>query len=212
MEIAPGAHRIGQYQLHFFIGTDNEHGSNRGVVGGGTTLGVAARVGMNHSIQLRHLKIRIADQRIVRRRAGRVPDVLRPAPVVIHGIDAQANHFHVALVEFRFEFRDRAELGGADRREVLRMRKQYGPAVAYPIVEPNVAFRGLRLEIGRCITKLYSHEPLLSRIVGERSALRRSLRIAQILPCRHEGAARTERSYYTAWLYKYYVRPPPNSP
>ena len=52
-----------------------------------------------------------------------------------------------------------AELGRADRREILRMREQHRPGVADPFVKANAAFRGLSLEVRRDIADAQSHGP-----------------------------------------------------
>jgi len=63
--------------------------------------------------------------------------------VLVDGVDGQADDLDAALVEFRLDLGHVAEFGGADRREVLRMRKQHHPVVANPIVEADLAFGGL---------------------------------------------------------------------
>src|SRR5438045_4913732 len=51
-------------------------------------------------------------------------DVLRPALMVVDRVGRQADHLDVALVELGFHLRHRAELGGADRGEILGVREQ----------------------------------------------------------------------------------------
>src|SRR5207247_5920621 len=56
-----------------------------------------------------------------------------------------------ALVEFRLQLRENAEFGGADRREILRVREQQCPIGADPVVEFDLALGGLGFEIrGEC--------------------------------------------------------------
>src|SRR5262249_24474210 len=50
-----------------------------------------------------------------------------------------------------------AELGGAHRREVLGMREQHAPGVADPVVKPDRAFGGVRLEVRCEVADLESH-------------------------------------------------------
>ena len=69
------------------------------------------------------------------RLAGHVLDVALPLLVRRQGIDAEADHLRVALVELRLERRDGPELGRADRREVLGMREEHRPRLALPLVE-----------------------------------------------------------------------------
>ena len=59
-----------------------------------------------------------------------------------------------------------AELGGADRREILRVREQHRPRVADPFVEADAAFGGLGLEIrggvaDRNIIARLLHDPMM---------------------------------------------------
>jgi len=52
--------------------------------------------------------------------------------VVRDGIDAQADDLRVALGELRLQLRHIAELRGAHRSEILRVREKDGPAIADP--------------------------------------------------------------------------------
>jgi len=54
----------------------------------------------------------------------RLLDVLDPGLVIAHGIDAEPDDLGVPLVEFGLETGHVAELGGANGREVLRMREE----------------------------------------------------------------------------------------
>jgi predicted metal-dependent enzyme (double-stranded beta helix superfamily) len=65
-------------------------------------------------------------------------------------IDAEADDLRVALVEFGLQPGHIAELGRADRGEILRVREQDRPATADPVVEPDGAFGGLGGEV-RCL-------------------------------------------------------------
>src|SRR5262249_18054724 len=56
--------------------------------------------------------------------------------------DAQADDLDVALLELGQQAGHVAELGGAHRREVLRMREQHAPAIADPLVEAHGTLRG----------------------------------------------------------------------
>ena len=81
------------------------------------------------------------------------------------GSTDRPSDLHVALVELRLELRDRAELGRADRREVLRVREQHAPAVAEVVVEVDRAFGGLGREVGGFVAQSERHAaaPLSSR-------------------------------------------------
>ena len=99
----------------------------------------------------------VADDRVVGRLALGLLDVLGPALVLVDRVDREADDLDVALVELRLDAGHVAELCGADRGEVTRVREQHGPGVADPFVEPHRAVRGLGREIGSDITKLKSH-------------------------------------------------------
>ncbi len=78
----------------------------------------------------------------------RLRDVGRPLAVGVDRVDADADGLDVALVPLGLEARHGAELGGADRREVLGVREEQAPAVAEPFVEADRPIRGLGLEVG----------------------------------------------------------------
>jgi len=86
--------------------------------------------------------------------ALRFLDVLGPALVVGHAVDAQPDDLAVALRELAFQPGHVAELSGADRREILRMREQDRPAVADPFVEIDAAFGRIGGEIGCVISNV----------------------------------------------------------
>src|SRR5262245_36763496 len=77
--------------------------------------------------------------------------------MAVHRIDAQADDLDPALVEGGLDPRHVAELGGADRREVLGMREQHGPGIADPLVKADAALRGIGLEVGCGFAKLECH-------------------------------------------------------
>jgi hypothetical protein len=69
--------------------------------------------------------------------------------VGIAGIDTQTDDLHVALVELRLHPGHLAKFGGADRREILRVGKQRGSAVAQPFIKPYFAICGFGFEVRR---------------------------------------------------------------
>ena len=75
-------------------------------------------------------------------------------------IDAEADNLYPAPVEFRLDAGHIAELGGADRREILGVGEQHGPTIAEPVVKPNAALSGVGLEIGGGIAELQCHPNL----------------------------------------------------
>src|SRR5262249_20752478 len=63
------------------------------------------------------------------------------------GVHRQANDLDTPLVKFRLDPGHVAELGRADRGEVLRVREQHGPGVPDPFVKLDRPFGGLGLEV-----------------------------------------------------------------
>ena len=84
-------------------------------------------------------------------------------------IDAQPDDLGVALVELGLQPGHVAELGRADRREVLRMREQDRPAVADPLVELDRALGGLGREVRRSGVDAKRHDETPSGWMGPTS-------------------------------------------
>src|ERR1700752_4735142 len=85
--------------------------------------------------------------------------------MVADGIDAEADDLRVALVELRLELGHVAQLGGADRGEILGMGEQDAPAVAEPLMEADLPLGGILFEIWGGIAKTKGHvlsPPMLS--------------------------------------------------
>ena len=149
VEVATGGHRIGQHRFDLLVGADDEHGAHGGIVRGGTAVGGGAGSLGQHVIGHGDLEFGIADHRVVDGVTLRLLDVLGPLGVIFDWVDAQADDLCVALVELRLQPRHVAELGRADRREVLGMREQYRPAIANPAMEVDRALGCLGREIRR---------------------------------------------------------------
>jgi hypothetical protein len=148
VEIAPAAHRVGQHRLDLLVRSDDEDGAHRGVVGRRPALGRVPGFRRQHVVKLCHLQLGIADHRVVHRVTLGLLDVLRPPAVLRYRVDAQPDDLAAAFVEFRLQPGHVAELRGADRRKILWMRKEDGPAVADPLMEVYRALRGFRGEVG----------------------------------------------------------------
>ena len=160
VEVAAGGHRIDQDQLDLLVRADHEDVAD-GLVVRRSALGrVALDVRRKHPVRLRDLELRIADQRIVGRRALRLLDVLRPPLVVVERVDRESDDLHAALVELRLDVRHVAELGGADRGEVARVGEQDGPGVSEPVVKVDPALGGVSLEVRRGVADRKSHQIL----------------------------------------------------
>src|SRR4026209_688387 len=119
VQVAARGHRVDQDQLDLLVRADDEDVADGLVVGRRTAFRGAAGTRRQHAVGLRNLQFGIADHRIVRRKADDLLDVDSPLLVVIDRIDRYADDLGVSLVEFRLEPGHGAELGSADRREVL---------------------------------------------------------------------------------------------
>src|SRR6266542_2084371 len=157
VEVAPGRHRVDEDQFDLLVGPDHKDIADRLIVRRGAPLARGFEVGREHPVQFRHLEIRVADHRVVRRVSLRFLYVGRPALMVVDGVDAEADDLHVALVELRLDARHVAELGRAHRREILRVREQHRPRIADPNVTPDASLGGFGLEVSRDVTDLERH-------------------------------------------------------
>src|SRR3546814_17986273 len=81
--------------------------------------------------------------------------------MIAHGVDREADDLAVALREFRFGLGEIAELGGADRREILGVREKHSPRVTAPLMEVDTSLGGVGREIGSAITSSERHDILL---------------------------------------------------
>ena len=73
-------------------------------------------------------------------------------------VDGQADHLDVRACRTRLlELGRVAELGRADRREVLGVAEEDGPAVALPVVEVDRALGGVGLEVGGVVAQSQCH-------------------------------------------------------
>ena len=73
-------------------------------------------------------------------------------------VDAEADELRAALGELGLDLRHVAELGGADRGEVLRVGKQDRPLVADPLVKTDLAVRRFSAEVGSSVVEAQGHE------------------------------------------------------
>src|ERR1700683_630681 len=91
-------------------------------------------------------------------------DVLRPFGGTANRVHAEADDLTVALREFGLQAGHVTQFGGADRSEILGMRKQDGPAIPHPFVEVDGALRSFCREIGSFI--VYTQEASPPRVRG----------------------------------------------
>ena len=162
VEIAARCHRVAQRQLDLLFGADDEDRAH-GLVGCGcAALGGSRLLGRQHVVKLGDLEVAVANDGIVDLRALGLLDVGKPTAMAVDRIDAQADELGVAFGELRLDLGHIAELGGADRREVLGMREQDRPAVADPLMEIDRSFCGLSGEVGCRVVDAKSHRKLRS--------------------------------------------------
>ena len=90
---------------------------------------------MDHVVQVRHFLVGIREDREVHFGVLGFLDVTDPLMVGIERVHADRNGLDAALVEFGLQLGGVAQFGGANRREVLRVREQHNPVVAGPLVE-----------------------------------------------------------------------------
>jgi len=148
LHVATDVGGIGEGQLHLLVRVDHEHRAHRGGLDG---------VGADHPVQVGDAVVPVADERVVEPGALGFGDVVRPAPVRVHGVDAHPDELDVALGEVVLAAGELAELGGAHRREVGRMGEQESPAVAQVLVQAEASLGGLGGEIGGGVAQLDRH-------------------------------------------------------
>src|SRR6266850_381230 len=102
---------------------------------------------MNHVVELSDFVIRIGDDRKVEGCSLCLTNVLSPALVRISRVHAQSDHFHVALIKFRFQPRSFAQFSRADRSEVFGVGKQNCPTVAKPLMKTDWPFGGFSVKV-----------------------------------------------------------------
>ena len=95
--------------------------------------------------------------------------------MVLDRVDADAQDLHAALVELRLDPGHVAELGGADRGEVLGVREQHRPAVADPLVELDPALGRVGLEVRGGIVDANAHWFCSLAPQGASCTIRRSI-------------------------------------
>ena len=113
VEIAAGGHRIDENELDLLVGPDDEDVAHRLIIGRRALCGVAIGGRRQHAPGLRDAQVRIADHRIVRRKALSVLNVISPLRMLVDGVDRKPDDFHVPAVELGLELGHIAELGGA---------------------------------------------------------------------------------------------------
>ena len=140
-------------------------------------------LGRQHPVQLGHVEVGVADDRVVGPGALGLLDVVGPPLVVAGGVDRQADDLHVALVELGLELGHVAELGRAHRGEVLGVGEQHGPRVADP-VGARVVLGGASRPPGTRMTSAPGVQTASGSESKPLAAARRGLGLAGSLPGR----------------------------
>ena len=72
-------------------------------------------------------------------------------------IHRNAHHLGAALGPFRFQLRHSAELGGANRGEILGVRKKNRPVVADPVMQGHTALVSFHSQVRNRIIDAQAH-------------------------------------------------------
>lgn len=102
---------------------------------------------VDHVVGESHLALRVSDDRELELSVADVVDILDPRLVGSGVVSTQTNKLDVTLGELGLELGEGAQLGGADRGEVVRVREDDAPAVAEVLVEADGAIRSFGLEV-----------------------------------------------------------------
>src|SRR3546814_3293517 len=94
-------------------------------------------------LERRDLLIGVGDHRIIELLPLGRFDVLFPALVRIDRIDREPDRLHPALVPFGAQPCDFAQLGRADRREILGVAEEQAPGRPEPLVETDTPLRAV---------------------------------------------------------------------
>ena len=105
--------------------------------------------------------VAIGDHREVEGMALRLLDVVGPPVVRIDHVDRKPDRLDVALVPLGLQARHFAELGRADRREVLRVAEEQAPRIAQPLVEADRTLGALLFEVRRGLAEEDAHAEIL---------------------------------------------------
>jgi hypothetical protein len=149
VEVAAGGHRVDEDELDLLVGPDDEDVADGLVVGRRAGRGVAGGLGRQHPVELGHIEVGVADDRVVGAGALGLLDVVRPPLVVPGRVHGQPDDLHVAPLPLGAQLGHVPQLGGAHGGEVLGVGEEHGPRVADPVVEADPSLGGVGLEVGR---------------------------------------------------------------
>ena len=146
--VAAAAGRVCHDQADLLGGVDDEDGADGQLQA--LVVDVRGVLVVDHVVEEGDLAVRVGDDGEAQAAARDLVDVPNPRPVGVAVVDAEPDQLHVAPGKLRLELRKRPELGGAHRREVVRMREENAPAVlANVVVEGHLANRGVGGEVRR---------------------------------------------------------------
>src|SRR5688572_9199346 len=114
--------------------------------------------------------------------------------MAVHGIDAQPDDLDPAFVKLGLDPRHVAELGSADRREVLGMREQHAPRVAEPFMKADTALGRIGFEVWCGFAKLECHIRSPSSVAGLGLAPRLGHLGCAVRPANPSGRKKTSYS------------------
>jgi len=108
---------------------------------------VGGVVVVDHVVKVGNLALRVGDDGELEVGASHLIDVLDPGVVRVDVVGAQADQLHAACGELGLQLGEGAQLGGADRGEVIGVREEDGPLVADEVVEVDGPVGGLGIEV-----------------------------------------------------------------
>ena len=144
-KLRPTCAGIGEHQLDPFRRRDDEHAAHGHGLAESGAMPEVRRV--EHSEEHRHPPILVGDDRKIHPRRLGLVDVGDPALVILAAVDAQADDLHATPRPFVAEPGGDAELGGADRGEVGRMREEHAPVLADELVKADAPQARPRREV-----------------------------------------------------------------
>src|SRR3546814_1605432 len=106
-----------------------------------------------------------SDHRKVELLALRFFNVVFPFVMGFDRIDGKTDRLHIALVPFRAQAGNFAQLRRADGREVLGMAEEQTPAISEPFVKANAALSAVLLEIGGNLPRSEEHTSELQSLM-----------------------------------------------
>src|SRR5690606_15835965 len=121
VEIPARAHRVDEDQLDLLVRSNDENIPHCCVVVRRPAFRGVTSIGRQHAVKLRYGEVGVRDHWVVWRGSCRLFDIDGPLLVAVDGVDAQTDYFDIPAIEFRFELRHGAELGGANWCEILWM-------------------------------------------------------------------------------------------